>query len=346
MRTRSSSRAAPPALLSDSTVKRRRRRMSLSNVSLSVEVDQSRLRAPGTVKQLNTSSFAAIPSSSSSVKNLDAVTSDSDTNNTGAFRIFGGALSNVAGILVLVLTVHSIVELWALADNGVSGAGTGTRGPLSLWGSWVMTIHMMVDAVLPIRLLPVTAQRVFWCAWITDVCTGAGAVPFLFTRGGLSTRWVAGGNAIAGGMMLAASGLLIVEATTFHVPISLPPSVHASAVGGIAGLFASLLDVCSELPSAFHMAAGVVAGVQFVRWSQRLLHHYEHLKFSGFQGTHRGGGLIVLSAYGLCLPLPALRCLPASIRSKCTAHASHSCCNDHPLAGGRHRAWCVVRQQQ
>ena len=124
--------------------------------------------------------------------------------------------------------------------------------------------------------------------WVTDACTAAGALPFLFTRGGLSTRWVAAANAAAGGMMLAASALLVVEAAGFAIPsqTSPAPGEGGGGLGGAALMFAHWLG---SMPSALHMAAGVGAGVAFVRSSQQLLHSYEDLKFSGFAGG-RGGG--------------------------------------------------------
>jgi len=115
--------------------------------------------------------------------------------------------------------------------------------------------------------------------WITDACTRAGRFRFSWHGGGesLSARWVAAANAIAGGMMLAASGLLIVEAATFEMPGPRPA----------AGAARTPLDALAALPSAVHMLLGLGAGVAFVRGSQSLLHRYEHLEFHGFKGARR-----------------------------------------------------------
>lgn len=183
---------------------------------------------------------------------------------------------------MIILTLHAIAELWVLADAA------------SVLPAWAAVIHSAIAAVLPLRALSPAAQRVFWCAWVTDACTGAGALPFLFVRSGLSPRWVAAANAAAGGMMLAASGLLVVEAAAFELPAAVLPALGDSEPA--LGLLGALVAWIVALPSVVHMAAGVAAGVAFVRGSQAVLHSYEGLKFSGFDGAcvpsspRRGGG--------------------------------------------------------
>lgn len=218
------------------------------------------------------------PSSIVSLKSNEPSGADDSAMPPVQTRLIGGVWSTAGILLVIILTLHGLAELWSLSGGAAAAP------------DWIAAVHASVYAALPVRLLPVAAQRVLWCAWVTDACTGAGALPFLFTRGGLSTRWVAAANAAAGGMMLAASALLVVEAAGFVIP-SQPPLVPDAGGGGGGGLGGAALLFAhwlGSLPSALHMAAGVAAGVGFVRSSQQLLHSYEDLKFSGFAGG-RGG---------------------------------------------------------
>ncbi len=69
---------------------------------------------------------------------------------------------------------------------------------------------------------------VFIYSLITALATGLGVIPFIFSRN-VSPRWIARGNAIAGGLMVAASFSLIYE--------GISRNVWLSALGALAGLF-------------------------------------------------------------------------------------------------------------
>src|SRR6056297_3587193 len=57
-------------------------------------------------------------------------------------------------------------------------------------------------------------------ALITAIMTGVGALPFLFAKE-LSDHWVGWSNAVAAGLMLAASHSLIAEGVGLGVPMTL-----------------------------------------------------------------------------------------------------------------------------
>ena len=65
--------------------------------------------------------------------------------------------------------------------------------------------HIMITA---------NAWTVFVAAFVTAVATGLGAAPFLFVRE-MSRWWLGVSNAIAAGLMLAASHSLLVEGSTY-----------------------------------------------------------------------------------------------------------------------------------
>ena len=59
-----------------------------------------------------------------------------------------------------------------------------------------------------------SATQVFLLALLTAVATGIGALPFLFIKG-LTRRWLGVSNALASGLMLAASFGLIYEGVAY-----------------------------------------------------------------------------------------------------------------------------------
>jgi ZIP family zinc transporter len=84
--------------------------------------------------------------------------------------------------------------------------------------------------------------QVFLLALLTAVATGIGALPFLFVKG-LSRRWLGVSNALACGLMLAASFGLIYEGVAYS-------------------LWRALL--------------GVVLGLGFIVLTRTLIQHEEH----------------------------------------------------------------------
>ncbi len=107
---------------------------------------------------------------------------------------------------------------------------------------------------------PVHVGTVFLYALLTAVATGLGALPFLFVRH-MSRTWMGIANAFASGLMLAASFGLIYE-----------------------GLEYGLLRVL----------IGVVAGLLFILYSNRVVRRYQHLRFGNLQGIDARKALLLV----------------------------------------------------
>jgi ZIP family zinc transporter len=136
----------------------------------------------------------------------------------------------------------------AHAPSAAAAAAVAAAGRVSTFT--VVCLSLLLVGTL--HALHVLAQRrgavdveLVWCSGLlTAVTTGLGVVPFLFTRsaGGFDHRWVAGANAMAAGMMLAASMGLVEE----------------GAQGGKGS------DV-------WRCAAGFVVGAGFIYWTKKRL---------------------------------------------------------------------------
>jgi len=105
---------------------------------------------------------------------------------------------------------------------------------------WVAACTLVVG-VQVVERMAYDSLRVFLYGWLTCITTGLGAVPFLFIRSDVVGEGaLAVANAAAGGMMLAASGSMLVEA-------------H---------------DHCG--PMDWQILAGFAVGALFIRCSERL----------------------------------------------------------------------------
>ena len=121
------------------------------------------------------------------------------------------------------------------------------------------------------------AMRFVWAAgWITAVSTGLGVVPFL-VAGDIKKFWMGASNAIACGMMAAASAGLLLEAV--HVQ----EEHHMAAWGG----------------AWVRAVVGAVAGVGFILGTKAVLDQYEDLKFSGFSGASANKMLLIMAVMTL-----------------------------------------------
>ena len=105
-----------------------------------------------------------------------------------------------------------------------------------------------------------TALTVFAAALATALATGLGATPFVFVRR-LARSWVGVANALAGGFMLAASGLLFFTGAR-------------------------------EEP--LRMLAGCALGVLFVAWLSRRLAAREHVHFAELAGADARKALLLV----------------------------------------------------
>ncbi len=102
---------------------------------------------------------------------------------------------------------------------------------------------------------------VFWYALVTAAATGLGAIPFLFFRD-MSRRWLGLSNALAAGLMGAASSTLIYE--------------------GIAD-------------SAPRVLVGVVLGLAFIAGTQRLLRARPDAQLGSLRGADATRGILIVA---------------------------------------------------
>lgn len=120
--------------------------------------------------------------------------------------------------------------------------------------------------------------RVFLAALMTALATGLGALPFLLVRS-ISLRWVSLANALAAGMMLAASHALIAEGLKLSperliigILIGLAAIVagkrlvaapHDLHIANLSGLNARKAALLIGVMTAHSFAEGVSVGVSF-----------------------------------------------------------------------------------
>ena len=81
-----------------------------------------------------------------------------------------------------------------------------------------------------------SAAHVWWFGWVTALSTGLGVLPVLLCKGQLeSGKWVGLSNAVAAGMMTAASAALIEESLTLQVSGYLTP-LQCVVIGAAMGI--------------------------------------------------------------------------------------------------------------
>ncbi|KAL7580084.1 hypothetical protein ACA910_012848 [Epithemia clementina (nom. ined.)] len=114
-----------------------------------------------------------------------------------------------------------------------------------------------------------TIAHVFYYGWLTALSTGAGVLPFLFLPK-VATYWVGVSNAIAAGMMVAASYSLFIEGCTYADPRDQ-----------------------SELSTEVRTVIGAVLGLGFILLTKKFLDQYEDLKFGGLGGTDARKALLI-----------------------------------------------------
>jgi len=106
---------------------------------------------------------------------------------------------------------------------------------------------------------------VFLYASITAVATGLGALPFAFVRS-FPRNWLGIGNAVAAGLMLAASFGLIYEGVDY--------SLTRTMIGVVIGLF-------------------------FILWSHRFLERYEDVSLGNLDGLDARKALLIVGVMTL-----------------------------------------------
>lgn len=113
--------------------------------------------------------------------------------------------------------------------------------------------------------MPVTAVSVFLAALVTAVATGLGAAPFFFSRT-LPRRGLGLANALAAGLMLAASLLLLYEGGTMHVGLTTVGTVVGVVfIAGMRRVLAGRHDLhVGQLRGADALRALLIIGVMTV----------------------------------------------------------------------------------
>jgi zinc transporter ZupT len=106
----------------------------------------------------------------------------------------------------------------------------------------------------------VSALYVFWYALITAIATGFGAIPFLFLRK-ITSSWIGIFNAAAGGLMLAASFILIYEGANYDL---------------------------------IRVMTGVLIGLFFILASHNLIKGRDDLKLGALQGVDAKKAVIIV----------------------------------------------------
>ena len=115
-----------------------------------------------------------------------------------------------------------------------------------------------------------TAAHVWWYGWVTALSTGVGALPMIFCKDRMSEWWLGLANAMAGGMMTAASAALIEE-----------------------GLEVSVGPRSSYTPLQCVSFGGAV-GVAFIWLSQQALSGTDDVKLSILEGIDAKRGLLIV----------------------------------------------------
>lgn len=139
---------------------------------------------------------------------------------------------------------------------------------VSLFASMIFLRHNPEKSTLNVLLY----------AWITTASTGVGAVPFYFVTD-MSRKWLGVANALAGGMMSAASFGLILEA--------LEEERILAALPGHRDL------------GAAKVVLGVVLGVGFMLWSKKKLDEHGELEIGNLHGASAQRALLIIGVMTL-----------------------------------------------
>ena len=152
------------------------------------------------------------------------------------------------GVLATIaLTVYSFYYLWEHHENSLEEGNSGSNED---------------DKTGLVGV-------VYHASWITAAATGLGAIPFLFVSE-MSDFWVGICNAFAGGMMISASGGLLLE-----------------------GIFSDANPSMIVSPT-FAVLFGLWVGIGFVYLSNRFLEQYEDISVMDLSGADTRRVLLVM----------------------------------------------------
>mmetsp|Transcript_24316 Transcript_24316/g.51737 ORF Transcript_24316/g.51737 Transcript_24316/m.51737 type:complete len:324 (-) Transcript_24316:1130-2101(-) len=132
-----------------------------------------------------------------------------------------------------------------------------------------ITYLTMPDPLQPPHGEPPSIQHVFYYGWLTAVFTGLGAIPLAFAPN-LASYWVGLSNAVAAGMMIAASYSLLYEGWTFEDP-----------------------NDTTAVSVPLRTIMGAVVGLIFINVTERLLSDYEDLSVGGLAGADAKRALLI-----------------------------------------------------
>lgn len=144
--------------------------------------------------------------------------------------------------------------------------------------SSITVIAMVLIAAIsiftfPDSLQPVgrpTVNHVWYFGWISALSTGLGVLPLIFSPD-FDTYWVGVTNAIAAGMMIAASYSLMVEGWIFDEE-----------------------DDSSEISSSSRTVIGAVLGLLFILGTKSFLEKHEELNVAGLHGADARKVLLII----------------------------------------------------
>jgi len=153
------------------------------------------------------------------------------------------------------------------------GSVMATKTAPWVWGALAL-FAIITYVTKPVPLQPLhgqapSVQHVFYYGWLTAIFTGLGAVPLAFAPN-LASYWVGLSNAMAAGMMIAASYSLLYEGWTFDDPNDL-----------------------SEVPVHIRTIVGALVGLVFINATERLLANYEDLSVGGLAGADAKRALLI-----------------------------------------------------
>lgn len=134
-------------------------------------------------------------------------------------------------------------------------------------------IAIISVVTFPESLQPVgkpTVNHVWYFGWISAISTGLGVLPLIFSPE-FNTYYVGVTNAIAAGMMIAASYSLIVEGCTFDE-----------------------IDDKSEISSTVRTISGAIIGLIFILSTKSFLEKHEDLKVGGLAGADARKVLLII----------------------------------------------------
>jgi len=133
----------------------------------------------------------------------------------------------------------------------------------------VLSYVAMPDPLQPPHGESPSIQHVFYYGWLTAISTGLGAIPLVFTPN-LASYWVGISNAVAAGMMIAASYSLLNEGLSFDDP-------HDT----------------SSISVTMRTIIGTLVGLIFINVTERLLADYEDLTVGGLAGADAKRAMLI-----------------------------------------------------